>query len=352
MKSRWRASLFFGLAVVATLLGIVFRGWASTPRLSDVTAAPPFTLDVYVPDPRQAVDVTLDVFRVDPSGQLRAVLEIGGNAAGVLITSTQPDSPSRGHHAFVKTRPDAVNPALYAFVVPPGGPRSTQTRPLGIAEFDLPTGSVSLDRGTYAARLPALGLYERGEQFAPAYGVLNPSSSDQRLFAVSMSRPFSPSPSTDPADYDLPFPHEQHLYWQPAGMTSRVRLEGEAEQVTDSRLDTDVPATGGVVGNDLVWTGGFGLSPFISATHWDAVEARSRWDFYSGVALGLGAAAVLALFQELPERLALRLPGRRSPSPTDDLDGETGVDVRGPIAAAGDKPAQGRGGGAPADRPA
>jgi hypothetical protein len=64
-------------------------------------------------------------------------------------------------------------------------------------------------------------------------------------------------------------------------------------------------------GENFSWIGSLGLTPFLSATELTAVESRSTWEFRSGVVLGLGGAALLALAQELPSNLGVRRRSRK-----------------------------------------
>jgi len=261
----------------------------------------------YVRDRSQSLDIRVDVVQFDDLNRTNynATLDVVGDPADTLILASEADEVGLFHEITRQRFPD-VN---WAYVIPTDSQvgRSSPTNPNALALFNIPADFVAENRGTFEARLPSIASGETGRQDSPAYGVIGAQSQHITVTKVPQAPVrFTDKVSTSPYDYGIPDPKDETLYWEPKSINVSVHLSDESSRIDDSRIDQNSPSSGTVQEPDIVWTGGFGVSPYIIATKYSAIERRSRYEFYSGIALGLGGAALVALVQELPAELPRR----------------------------------------------
>jgi hypothetical protein len=293
----------------------ILGGW----WLRSISAAPhveignslPLHIGVYVRDRSQNLNAVTFVRKTE-SGGYEAVFELFGNPIDVLITSNLPEE----HNNFKVFESTFLFSTMRSYVLlvnpSPASPTTAEDpysagNPFVSASFALPRDAILDERGTFAARLPAVGAFQHSgmQDLGPPYGVVQSPGGDWELHDTGIAQLSDQGlpASTDPSDYGLPDPQHEQLFWDPGDLTSKIDMEGGAAHFVAARIDTNGPSPGVVEGEDVVWNGGFRLSPFLVTTSWDTVESRSRQEFYSGVMLGLASAAFLALAQELPGKL-------------------------------------------------
>jgi hypothetical protein len=247
-------------------------------------------MDFYTAQPHANVDVAMRIFGLEISQDNYFSLTFHGPIGGSVIVSSVPDD--RG---FLKEA-NFDGGTKYAVRIPEDATSS-------YVEFvALPDMLMSdEDEGTYVAHLPGIAFDEYANtdypQLSAAGGDFDNGGLPMEMTKVEWPGPDSgvPEGDNDPSHYNLP---GRHLLWEPDSLNARVQLQGVAEYLRDAHIDGVAPSSGTLVGDNFVWTADYGITPFVSATKSDKIERRSTLEFYSGVALGLAAAALLALLQE------------------------------------------------------
>jgi hypothetical protein len=149
------------------------------------------------------------------------------------------------------------------------------------------------------ARLPAIAFYETGVQYKAPIVRADDGFHDD---AVVKGVPSTVLVADDPNTYEVPsHSNVYELYWQPKKLTSTESLEGVGDLIPLSTIRVNLPSNGSLQGNDIVWSGSFGLSATFSAVGREFEATRSRNDFLSGIFFAIAATAVIALIQELPD---------------------------------------------------
>ena len=310
MRSKWRAVLFSALVALSLGFAVYLYEFPRVDTSSFDSSSAPLTIGVYVTDPNMRPSIQFEVFH-DPSNHVRATLFIREFAKGtILLTSTMQDT---GQHPRFRERALDADSEHRVWVDeieahPTGGPDND---PRGFAEADflLPADSFPevKDGASVEARLPAIGPYETGVQYAAPFV----HAGDGIHAGPKALVPNTVLVANDPSTYRVPSgAHIYTLYWEPKQIATSEALLGVGELIASDQVQVNVPSTGTPRGSDFLWTGSFGLSPALKATDSRVLETRSRNDLLLGIALATAAAASVALIQEGPDRLPW--PLRRS----------------------------------------
>jgi len=174
--------------------------------------------------------------------------------------------------------------------------------------------------GSFFAHLPAIGVSYSGS-FEPLPALISERSSSQREQLVESplpkdlrNVPTSRYGSSDPSKYQAPLgQHFQAVYWQPASLTTTEILEDVKSEVDNASVNSIVP-DGSLQGNNYVWQGKGSLEPTMSLTNQDAAASHSILTFFSGIAFGVAAGALVAFIQEDDNPLLSWLARFLSPS--------------------------------------
>jgi hypothetical protein len=261
-------------------------------------------IGVYVTNKNARVSISIQVGYSQDAGKMRVLLDVEGNATRAVVTSTVRDVRGEYHRVSLRSLPGPLYVQGYSLSSrPPVMPGEFSS----IAEFDIQEGAISDVNGTYTARLPALAFDEVGQQVVPAFSATLAGSPSVRLYDVAQPKDYRKLGSTNPADYGLPDSATQELYWQPAHLSTSVTLENASSPLDDARIDAETPPNANFISGSLVWTSNAGIAPFVSATKWDAIESRSRWEFFSGLLFGIFAAALFAFLVELPDEFPMKI---------------------------------------------
>lgn len=322
MKSTWRAVLFVICFALALGGGLWFKRLSAAPQ--PLPPEGPDTvinaIDILVDNPDVKVNAVLDVYSFFDKNRrqtFHADLQVDPRImSDLLITSNLSATGVGGPFNILKPEPSSGRPL--GVYVPPNFPPLDKAGLTTIATFSLPKVFAS-SWGTFSADLPDIEEdAEQGSDY-PVVIAYHANRSDAQLLPIPTEDYRIPA-SRNPTDYGVQSGTGRKLYWVPANFTAKVTLEDASQYVRDARIDTDIPPNGAEVGMNFVWTGGYGLAPSLSATKWSSIEDRSSDEFYSGLLIGLAAAAALALFVEFPDKLPT-WSRRRSKKRTRRLDG-------------------------------
>jgi hypothetical protein len=184
-----------------------------------------------------------------------------------------------------------------------GGCATPSAYEIGIAHIDRVSQLVG---GVFSAHLPRLGdPYAQHERIE----VIRETENDQEII-ISTPQPIErgSTPTQYPADLAayptvLSAAHREAFY-QPADLSTSVVLSGGDvwELPNAYRIDSVLPPDYRFEGRDLIWQGGAGLEPSITATSIEADQFRDRYTFLTGIAIGIAASALIACIQEWPGR--------------------------------------------------
>lgn len=317
----------FVLVLLASLGLGIFWTIDSNTDLPAVHSAPP-VFDVFTQDPSQAI--TLRVF-VSPAGD--------HYRAQVAVTSTSIDKPL-GTLLFVSTIPggDRSGPGqfyrednqalagigtIYVSAQTIGVPPPDHNGAIGIGGFDLPDGLVSADdedKINFAG--VGVGGLIRSDLPVPVFGTVSFGAVNHESLVIEpkaapgkVSNPLEPasylSPSGQPLD--RAFFVDRHL-------TAEEQLTPGKVDVGDADIRRNEPSTAVIDGSIVTWTAPDFVFPSFAAVSHSLEDSAHVEEFLSGVAFATGAAALVALLQELPEDNTVLLSiGRRRRRRSNDL---------------------------------
>lgn len=114
---------------------------------------------------------------------------------------------------------------------------------------------------------------------------------------------------------NLLYPNSRpEFYVAPLATEFSQRLAWGADQLLGSRVDFITPLDAEVEGHDLVWRSDGNMAPQLRTSSIAFERARSRGDFYSGLAFASAASAVIAAIQELPRTIRRRRAWEPNPN--------------------------------------
>lgn len=310
MRSWWRSCTFVLILLTASILGFAAHR-AAEPEDRLAFRGPPVSIDVYTEDPDQKINLTATVNHIieeahngqPAKDRFVIMVEVNGDASGLLLVSSTQDSEGDG----ILYRPVTYfgRPAFAYYVghAGDGNRRVADGHSLSVGWFDMPEEDVTSTADGLTANMPALAPAESGNLSYPLFGISDALDNDAKLVQVDgATLPQDAFGSRDPTKFG--FKKGAALFWEPNHLTTEERLSNVGYEMGDATVDVNLPATGTLQGNDFVWSGQLGLSPELSTTKRSAATRRSLYEFYSGIALASGAAALLALIQEGKDSIA------------------------------------------------
>jgi hypothetical protein len=102
-------------------------------------------------------------------------------------------------------------------------------------------------------------------------------------------------------------------FFVPRHLTTSVQLAvPTSDGLTNYRFDSIYPPTYVLQYNTITWHGGSDFQPSFEATALSADQSRADDTFYSGLVLGIAAAALISLIQELPQARSSRAARSRA----------------------------------------
>jgi hypothetical protein len=306
-----REFVWIGLVIAFAVTGWFLHSLARTDTPVALRGGTPLDLQIYSESPRSDVSVQLDVNKSFPMvghapSDYHIALSVGGSANQLMLVSNV--APRGQDRQWRRVQMEGRTQwARYLDVDKP------VAGVVEISEFAVASRYVQVDAGRgVAASLPTIAQYQQPDRYVPVFGVDDPwvgKRFDHFALRSMRTRP----PTKDPTVYGLP--RRDTLFWEPAHIRSTVILRNVGNAVSDAQLQVSLPSSGTLVGNDYVWTGGFGLSPRLLAENLGYLSSRSNLDFLAGLALGLAGAALIELVSELSREVWLSPPAARTRTP-------------------------------------
>ncbi len=298
----------------ATAVGLYWHFSAQAPDAELASRPVPLSLKVYSEDQEASVDLTLTVSPDNGSGSEADLYLAASTTKDLLITASLPDDTASGRRftELPRSRTDAAAGRKYVAVVSaPDELRELNRAGVLFASFRLPPGAITHQRGTYAARLLAVG---QGESEAISGVAYRSTARADRVEATSLY--LGPAVATEAdleaAEADPSAPVRTSFYVPGTLSTSEILLKAR-DVVAHGDVQLNYPSNGTLEADAFVWRGEFGVSPELTVISREATNRANRDSFLSGVALASAAAALIALVQELPDRW--RPLRRRRPEP-------------------------------------
>jgi hypothetical protein len=109
-------------------------------------------------------------------------------------------------------------------------------------------------------------------------------------------------------NYNTPSGTPHHLFWAPAVLSTAESLDRVRPLFADAEIISTQPADGSLRGGKYVWTGSSLLEPTLNLAHEASLDSEHSWDFRSGIAYGVAAAAGVAFIQEVPKSYPFSSP--------------------------------------------
>lgn len=318
---------------VLTAVGIILRQ-LSLPTTEDPVFedSPPQLIRVFTTDPDASVKLILDIESWNnTSADETLFLTVTGRGVtpktGVLIISTSPQHPV-GSKDFKSDLfqtaeiryGDHLNKVAetgwYGYSTVVGDLSSLPDlfgRGWDVGDFQI-SDVAQVYRGSFFIHLPSLADAE--SSYYPLPGIMTEAGgpirdSVQDLISFPDANNQQKVYATDSVsrlakDYKaLPGTSGHELFWRPYSVSSEEDVWNAGDQVADSHIGTDQPADGHLKDGDLVWQDSGSLEAQFTSTKEVALDSESRWSFYSGIVFGVAAAGLLAVMQELPDRIWL-----------------------------------------------
>ena len=185
-----------------------------------------------------------------------------------------------------------------------------------VAAFTLPQ-IVQYSNGSFFAHLPILGTALDQNPFYPVMPTYVSQSNKTlgRSVQELIEFPFRkvaknereslhdgcPRSSLKVCNYITSSGPPHYLFWAPAALSTTESLDRVRPLFADAQIISAQPASGSLLGGNYVWTGSSLLEPTLGLAHEDSLASEHSWDFRSGIAYGVAAAAGVALIQEVPK---------------------------------------------------
>jgi hypothetical protein len=283
----------------AAALGLYWHFAAQTDDPDLATRPVPLTVKVYSADPAAAVDLTLTVTPQKDRTSLAQLYVTASTKKDLLLTASLPDitTPRARFAPLSAGRTGGASGQYAAVISSPAELQRLNAAAELFATFRLPVGAITHHRGTYAARLPALG---QGESDALAGVVYRSDAAPTQVDAGSIS----PGPALT-GDADGP---GRTSFYVPDTLSTSESLLQARDVVANGDVEINYPGGGTLESDAFVWRGDYGVSPELTVVSRAARQRANRDAFLSGIALASAVAALIALVQELPDRWR---PGRR-----------------------------------------
>jgi len=307
----------FALVLFASLALGGFWTIDSNTDLPAVRGTPP-VFDVFTQDPSQ--DITLRVF-VSPAGDhYRAQLAVTSASVDkplgtLLFVSTIPGGDRSGLPQFYRDDSQALAGigTIYASVQTIGVPPPDHNDAIGVGAFDLPAGLVNGDEDKINFAGVGVGGLIRSELPVPVFGTVSSAVSDHESLVIRpKAAPGKVSDPLDAASYLSPSGQPLHrAYFVARHLTAEVQLTPGKVDVADVDIRRNEPSTAVIDGSIVTWTAPDFVFPSFAAVSHSLEDSAHREEFLSGVAFATGAAALVALLQELPEEGKVSLSIRR-----------------------------------------
>lgn len=303
MRSRWRAILFALIAGGSILAGVGFQIAAHHGDQSDDAVVNPLRIGVWTDTPSAPIRVEIQLFHGQDKSTVAAVFLSSPGAQRVLITSSMP-----GNH-FRKLNPSVQLSGYlpyYEYFTQGSIQTAADERGLEIAEYKMPSNVFESDASRTVIKMPTIAAYEDSTQYIPAYAtvVSDPAGAPYGNISVKSNKFVG---SRDPTHWiargapTAPY----KLFWNPQHLTTVESAQG-LYPLTNLIVNVNEPANGIATADTYQWTGSYGLIGSLQAESRSDQEQRSNDEFYSGLAFATGAAALVALIQEGPDRIHRR----------------------------------------------
>lgn len=323
-KRPWRPMFFLALTVAGVGAGFWFKQLAAPGQESAALLnAAPQRVGVYANQQGAMVNLTAGItWQASQPALARETLYAAVAGPGVtpattlLLTSTI--APTPGSQPYQRTtfyvggdlqkaQPEWV---LTMTVAKLESSRGQYGSPVGT--FTLPE-IVQFSGGSTFAHLPALA--PNVSPFPSTAIEMTESSSSTGSIQDVVDAPVLRSlglAASSTANYigAAPATSARELYYDPQNLMTTESIDGLRTDLENSVVNSDLPGNGTLEGDDYVWQGTGWLEGYLSATELSAGESQATWDFYSGIAFGLAAAALVAFVQE--PALPWRRRGKRS----------------------------------------
>ena len=311
LRHRWRLAVFLLLFVASGTAGVVLYRNSRPVSVNLLVESGRPKIDIFVSDPAAVVSLSVEVGgRSDP---LTAGLDASEAAIYATVTPSKPRA-NVDFLVFVQGRASAA----HAITVPNYFPGSL--KPKGIMAFpgnelNLSAGENKLGHYLTTVRVPGVVRASDGELQAQmpilnylylphqvgftAHGCVSATGGSVQPFAPNEIN-WTPhrvlAPSCGPSAV---FRSVQKTFYSPTRLVSREQLDANT---SGYQILNNIPTGGGtVVAQTADWQGGADLAPSITAVRSGVQDARSQNAFFSGVALAIAGAALIAALQERKE---------------------------------------------------
>jgi hypothetical protein len=317
MKSRWRSFSFGVVVIVSMIAGLLWHKWAAAPTDEvQPTYTPNLRVEVYSSEPDTVLNVMLDVAIWDLQDDYRvenghAYLKIEPPAKGdVLVLVSSPKAITNSRFVELAEQP-GTSSALYGLLVSSSNLKAAGNRApaaLNLGYFEIPRESFVLTKDLFSARLPVVGGDELVVNDRPQFGIGETGRHDilsirQVNYFPSKLNSAKNKPNRWTVEAGEP---AKEVFWKPGHLNVAETLDVDGFRYENAILKSFLPSDGHVDGSKAFWRGEDGMTPELVAVGRDLEERRSRDEFLSGVALATGAAALIALVQEGPDKLGVR----------------------------------------------
>lgn len=339
-----RLVILVAIILISGAFGLFFKGLSDPGHVSDqFFRTTPQVINIYVSDPKISAHVTADV-RCDASSlqhldcaelDLSISLNIPRpiSRGTVFITSTIRAQRSENALFHVFRKIPIITGSGHSWIY--GQAISFRTSRSGYSfgnELDgsCPTwchgkavqiaaevdsfrlaGVVQETNSNLFGHLPKLADREGPSTTLPTdpyvLAALNPAST---IDGIIYDPPVPPRLTTGALDQQVePQLRKDHGkgFWEPKDFSVTEALKGPEPILANEQLDFSSPAAD-VHSGEYVWNARQQISPVIKFTNPDASDQLSTYVFVSGIALGVAGAAVIAVVQEAPKKVPLRLP--------------------------------------------
>jgi hypothetical protein len=338
--SKWRLWLFLILCLLLGTLGALAISYGNPGTESVILQAPPQFISVYTSQPNVSLhfQVRVSVYpglgrseslsvAIDPgshftSGQILIVSSVRGvECSGCRRLSIRNADPSLGEPNLVYGLIRVISNRTHRTTI------IDAERGYGVGYFERVPPVTEQTHAHYFIHMPVIGYNEPfglpnqgGSAELISEGKKSKRSSalevsDLRLFPGLKNKTNQASRYLNPSNYkSSPGLFPLRAFWEPLSFASTEILDGLPNQLRNDHIDSDVPTSGHFVQEPfgrslgLEWNGDDGeTEASLAATDPDAAQIEANYDFLSGVAFAIAAAAFIAFIQELPRGRPRRL---------------------------------------------
>jgi hypothetical protein len=333
----WLRWVLFVAILLAAGLGLYFKSLTDPGKESaTLEVHPPQSVGVYVSNRDISAHLTAYISFspgkiASPSQPTEAsealYLQVSApaslSAATVLITSDTPIQTGWNFASMPVLMPGLRNTTIYGLLLPVGQVDKSETPVGAIISVCNLRNTVQATRGGLFIHLPDIGIWNPlvadpfpypsvFPQFLSEY---SPGTSrisgliDVPQLKFSTLPGYNPS-LPNPSEYKTPNGTPGSFFWNPKSLSTTQVLTKIGGYLRASQVQSVLPS-GSLQGNEYIWQATGQLEPYLSTINQGFAASESNFTFLSGIAFGVGGAALIALVQEFPKEIQVPRRWRR-----------------------------------------